>query len=145
MIFTRLAGKYDRLDVIRADGGVQTIDCPRQKIIPHDMVHYAVESVLGARGFMRAAVAGETSGFAPMTEVEAEAIERLVETMQADSWGTASPAQDLIGLYLVTCDARGHAPIPVTPEAIEAIRDEILRLQLLWDDVPVGGAMELRF
>lgn len=145
MIFTRLDGKYDRLDIIRADSSVETIDCPKQGIIPHDMVHYAVESVLGARGFMRAAVAGEASGFAPMSEVEAEAIERLVETMQADSWGAQSAPADLIDLYHVTCDARGHASIPVAAGEVEAIRDEILRLQLLWDEVPVGGTMALSF
>ena len=145
MIFTRLDGKHDRLDVVRPDGSVERIDCPKQRIIPHDMVHYAVESVLGARGFMRAAVAGEASGYAPIAETEAEAIERLVETMQADAWGAASPAEDLIDLYLLTCEARGHAPIPVTAAAIDEIRDEITRLQLRWDEVPVGGTLELSF
>lgn len=145
MIFTRLGGKHDRLDLVRADGSVERIDCPKQGIIPHDMVHYAVESVLGARGFMRAAVAGEASGYAPMAETEAEAIERLVETMQADAWGAPGSAEDLADLYRVTCDARKHDAIPVMPADIEAIRDEITRLQLLWDEVPVGGTMELRF
>lgn len=145
MIFTRLGGKHDRLDLVRADGSVERIDCPKQGIIPHDMVHYAVESVLGARGFMRAAVAGEASGYAPMAETEAEAIERLVETMQADAWGAPGSAEDLADLYRVTCDARKHDAIPVMPADIEAIRDEITRLQLLWDEVPEGGTMELRF
>lgn len=145
MIFTRRDGKYDLLEIIRDDGGIERIDCPKQRIIPHDMVHYAVEKVLGARGFMRAIGAGETVAYAPMKEVEAEAVERLVETMQADAWGAPGTLQDLLDLYHLTCDARGHASIPVDPAAIGSIRDEIIRLQLLWDEVPVGGTMELRF
>ena len=41
MIFTRRDGKYDLLEIIRADGGIERIDCPKQGIIPHDMVHFA--------------------------------------------------------------------------------------------------------
>lgn len=145
MIFTRLDGKYDRLDLVRADGSAERIDCPKQGIVPHDMVHYAVESILGIRGFMRAAIAGEATGYAPMTETEAEAVERLVETMQADAWGAPGSAVDLIGLYRLTCEARGHDAIPVAPADIDAIRDEMTRLQLLWDEVPTGGTMELSF
>lgn len=143
MTFTRLAGKTDLLEIARPDGGIERIDCPKQGIIPHDMVHIAVESVLGVRGFMRAAGAGETSGYAPMGDTEAEAVERLVETMQADAWGAPGSADDLIDLYRITCEARGHAAMPVDPRAIEAIRDEIVRLTMLWDEVPVGGTLTL--
>lgn len=145
MIFTKLAGKSDRLEVEQPDGSMVRIDCPKQGIIPHDMIHYAVEKVLGARGFMRAAAAGEASGYAPMDELEAQAVERLVETMQADSWSAPSSAEDLIDLYRLTCEARGHAAIPIDSASLETIRDEITRLQLAWDDVPVDGTMELRF
>lgn len=145
MVFTKLGGKYDLLQIRQADGSVVRIDCPKQRIIPHDMVHYAVEKVLGARGFMQAAVAGEASAFAPMPELEAEAVERLVETMQADAWSAPSAPEDLIGLYRLTCDARGHSALPVDAASIEAIEQEMTRLQLLWDDVPVGRTMELSF
>lgn len=145
MVFTRQDGKYDLLEIIRPDGDVERIDCPKQGIIPHDMVHFAVESILGARGFMRAIGAGEAVSYAPMHDAEAEAVERLVETMQADAWSAPGTALELLDLYRLTCDARGHDPIPVDPADVEAIRDEILRLTLLWDDVPIGGSLELRF
>ena len=145
MIFTRRDGKYDLLEIVRADGGTERIDCPKQRIIPHDMVHYAVEKILGVRGFMRAIGAGEAVVYAPMDDLEAEAVERLVETMQADAWGAPGTAEELLDLYRLTCSARGHDAIPVDATAVDAIRDEITQLQLLWDDVPVGGTMELRF
>ena len=145
MIFTKRDGKYELLEIVRTDDGVERIDCPKQGIVPHDMVHYAVETVLGARGFMRAIGAGETVAYAPMKEAEAEAVERLVETMQADAWGAPGSPADLIDLYRLTCEARGHDAIPVHPADVETIRDEITRLQLLWDDVPIGGTLELSF
>jgi len=145
MIFTKGDGKFDLLEIVRTDGSIERIDCPKQRIIPHDMVHYAVEKILGARGFMRAIGAGETTAYVPMGGVEAESVERLVETIQADAWSSPGSAQELIDLYRLTCEARGHPAAPIDAEAVETIKDEVLRLQLLWDDVPVGGKLELRF
>ncbi len=42
--FTKGSGKFDRLDIVAADGPRAPIDCPKQGIIPHDMVHFAVEA-----------------------------------------------------------------------------------------------------
>jgi hypothetical protein len=145
MTFTKRDGKYDLLEIVRTGGGIERIDCPKQGIIPHDMVHYAVEKVLGVRGFIRAIGEGETVAYAPMKEVEAEAVERLVETMQADAWAAPSSPHDLLDLYRLTCEARGHEAIPVEPADIDTIRDEITRLQLRWDEVPIGGTVELSF
>jgi hypothetical protein len=145
MTFTKQGGKYDLLEVVRTDGSVGRIDCPKQRIIPHDMVHVAVESVLGARGFMRTALANEAVGFELVESVEAEAVERLVETMQADAWSAPGAGDELVDLYRLTCAARGHDAIPVDTAAIEAIRHEMARLTVLWNDLPVGGKLELTF
>lgn len=46
LIFTKGSGKHDKMEVIRDGTPVESIECPKQGIIPHDMVHYAVESTL---------------------------------------------------------------------------------------------------
>ena len=51
LIFTKGSGKYDRLDVLRENAEPERVECPKQGIIPHDMVHYAVEKTLQTRGF----------------------------------------------------------------------------------------------
>jgi hypothetical protein len=51
LTFTKRDGKYDDLTAGRSDGRTTTIQCPKQGIIPHDMVHFAVESTLARRGF----------------------------------------------------------------------------------------------
>jgi hypothetical protein len=45
--------KLDRLRCIRRDGSETATSMPRQGILPHDLVHYVVESGLGWRhGFL---------------------------------------------------------------------------------------------
>ncbi|WP_225883427.1 hypothetical protein [Sphingomonas aliaeris] len=59
--FTKRDGKYDALVIERDDGTTESIACPKQGIIPHDMVHYAVESVLHHSGFLSLAGKERTS------------------------------------------------------------------------------------
>lgn len=40
--FTKGNGKYDRMTMQRGDR-VETIECPKQRIVPHGMIHSAVE------------------------------------------------------------------------------------------------------
>lgn len=146
LVFTKGAGKTDRLTVMRAGSPDATIDCPKQRIIPHDMVHYAVESVLGARGFLGRVAAGEDADFRMGAESESDAVERLVEVFQGDGWsGGTAPAEELIALYAVTCAARGCVPLAVDAQTVDAVRARIGELTSAWDAVPVGGVMALDF
>lgn len=142
LIFEKRDGKYDAMLVERG-GVLEEIPCPKQRPIPHDMFHYAVETVLGKRGFAHRAAAGEGAGFRMTPEATSEAVERLVEAMQADSWSARPPANEVIDMYHVTCAARGDTPFTVEPAEIVDIRDEIDRLAALWDAVPERGRLEL--
>jgi hypothetical protein len=145
LIFTKRAGKIDELAVERANAPVERIPCPKQGMIPHDMVHYAVEKTLIERGFLTRLAAGEAAGFAMGQEPGAEAIERLVETMQAETWSGPVPVAELIATYEHACAARGHAAIPVPEAAIDAVRREMAGLAAKWDAVPVNGSLVLTF
>ena len=145
LVFTKGGDKTDRLDIRRADGSVERIDCPKQGIIPHDMVHYAVEHALGARGFLGRVAAGEAARFGMAAETESDSVERLVEVMQGDAWsGGGTEPEAMIDLYRVTCEARGCPMLPLDAGTIEAIRQELGRLTADWNAVPVGGALTLR-
>ena len=50
LTFTKQAGKFDNLLIERDNHSRETIHCPKQGIIPHDMVHYAVEKLSLAKG-----------------------------------------------------------------------------------------------
>lgn len=142
VVFEKRSGKYDVMRVLRG-GRIDEIPCPKQRPIPHDMFHYAVETVLEKRGFMHRAAAGEGVGFRMADEPTSNAVERLVEAIQADSWSGRPDPAEVIDLFHTTCAARGDAPFSVDVAAIAAIRAEIDRLAALWEPLPVGGRLEL--
>ncbi len=144
--FTKGAAKFDTMDVIRDGKPAESIQCPKQGIIPHDMVHYAVESVLQKRGFIGRVLDGEAASFQMKAEAESDGVERLVEVFQGDGWsGWSSAPADMLDLYQVTCDARQCPPLAVKADDIEAVRQRILELTREWQAVAVGKSMTLEF
>lgn len=144
LVFTKGAGKFDRMEVLRTGQPAEVIECPKQGIIPHDMVHYAVEHTLDARGFLSRVSQGEAAAFQMQGEEQSDAVERLVEVFQADAWsGGHSAAPDLIELYRVTCDARSCPMLDVDEQAILQVRAVIADLTARWSAVPVNGTLEL--
>ncbi len=143
--FTRGAGKFDRLDITAADGATAIIECPKQGIIPHDMVHFAVEAEVATLGFLGGIAAGGDSGFrAGVDDAQARAIERLVETVQAEAWsGAPVPDGEFVALYRVTCEARGDTPLDLDAATLAAIRHRLANLTAQWAAVPVGGVLAL--
>lgn len=146
LIFTKGAGKHDRMEVVREDAPNQRVDCPKQGIIPHDMVHYAVESVLHKRGFVTRLAAGETLEVRMGAENESDGVEHLVEVFQADGWaGWRSAPADMLDLYRVTCRARQCEALAVNEQDLEAVRERILALTALWQATGVGQCVALEF
>ena len=147
LTFTKGSGKFDRLDITTAAGPQPAIDCPKQGIIPHDMVHFAVEAEVATLGFLGGIAAGGDSGFAAGSDnPHHRAVERLVETVQAEAWGGAPvPDDEFIALYEVTCDARGDAPLALDAATLAAIRARLADLTARWQAVPTGGSLNLTF
>lgn len=144
MIFTKRGGKHDDLTIVRDGGAAETIQCPKQGIIPHDMVHYAVESVLTHQGLLSLVRRGEALAFATAGGASEEAMERLVETFQAELWSGRVPTHEVIATYEHACEARGHAPAPVSTADVEAVRERLDALMREWAEMPVNATLALR-
>jgi hypothetical protein len=145
MRFTKGGGKVDWLDISRRHLPATRIDCPKQRIIPHDMVHFAVESVLDARGFLTRVRDGENAAFNMASAAESDGVERLVEAMQGEAWSGGTDSAAVIDLYRVTCEARHCPMLEVDVRTIDAIRTKMKDLSTQWDAVPVGGTLKLEF
>lgn len=141
--FTRRAGKYDDLTIVRSDTSQIVIRCPKQGMIPHDMVHFAVESIVRETGLLRRIAAGEDAIFAMSAQNASDAIERLVEVVQAEVWSGPVPANELIDLYTLGCASRGHPALPIQAEQIDQIRLAVSELDTRWRAVPVNGTLAL--
>jgi hypothetical protein len=145
LTFVKRSGKFDDLTIVREDGEPETIPCPKQGIIPHDMVHYAVESVLAHRGFLSLVKDGKPAEFGTEGGDSEEAVERLVEVFQAEMWGGHVPAADLIATYEHACDARGHTVAAISQADVDAIRHRLDDLSRQWSAVAVNEALKVRF
>ena len=143
LTFTKRAGKYDELVIERDGKALPPMSCPKQGIIPHDMVHYGIESTLGARGFLGLIAGGEEAAFATRGGDQEEAIERLVEVLQAEMWGGRVEAVDLINAYEHACAAHNHSPIPVSLDDIEAVRRRLGELSSEWSSLGENRALTL--
>lgn len=144
IVFTKGSGKYDVMDVLRPGSPPERVNCPKQRIIPHDMVHYAIEQTLRARGFLRRLKDGEAAAFQMAPESESDSVERLVEVFQADEWsGGSSSAAEIIEIYAVTCRARGCPALLIDDSAVLAVRAAIADLTTRWQDVATGGSLQL--
>lgn len=139
--FTKRLGKNDTLLFVRGDGTQEMVNCPKQRGLPHDMIHYVVESIVGQRGFLSKLASGEQVGYRMGIEPEAEAIERLVETVQAELWSDRLPNADFIAIYQDSCAARGHEAIALTNETLERIRAETNELASRWDVLDLDDSL----
>ena len=143
LTFTKLPGKVDRL-VLEGFGRTLPIDCPKQGIIPHDMVHFAVEKVLGLRRFVRLAAEGRPEADLRNADYDAHLGESIVETMQAELWGGSAVAEtDFLDMLRVTMEARGRPPAPLPDGFLDRLRAAITDLSARWGQVPLHGSIIL--
>jgi hypothetical protein len=143
--FTKGSGKYDEMRIAR-DGVSETVACPKQGIIPHDMVHFIVESTLDRRGFLSRVRSGESADFRMAAEPESDGVERLVEVIQGDAWsGSNAAAEDILDLYRITCAARQCPPLPIDDADIAAIRHDMRELDTRWQALAIGQSIEVMF
>lgn len=145
LTFVKRSGKFDELTIRRDEIAPETISCPKQGIIPHDMVHYAVESVLPHRGFLSLVKEGQSANFVMGGDGTEAAMERLVETFQAEMWGGRVPAEDLIATYEHACEASGHGVAGITSADIDAIRARLDELTRQWSALSVNEGLTVRF
>ena len=143
LTFTKRGGKYDHLLIDRPGQSSETISCPKQGIIPHDMVHYAVESTLAQRGFLSLVADGQSAVFGTSGGDSEEAIERLVENFQAEMWGGRVSADELLASYEHACAARGHSAVPVTVADVQAIRSSLDDLTARWTALQLNASLTL--
>ena len=148
--------KHDRLRFVRADGSETQTAMPRQGTLPHDLVHYVVESALPLRhGFMSLVASGSDAGFVmravhdPANQTvatEAIQIEAVVEALQTQLWGGFFDPGAFIDGATSASAARGKAPFDfagIDPQA--RLYDSALALLERWIQVPYHQSLELSF
>jgi len=149
-------GRNDRLRCVRADGTSCEVAMPRQRILPHDLIHAVVESRLAFdNGFIGLVAKGADIDFAtqefhrfidPQRHAQVAQSESLVESLQTQLWaGTFDDAAFRYGLE-TTCAMRGVAMPDLSGiDAKAELFDVVARLGDEWSRVPANGSWELEF
>jgi hypothetical protein len=145
--------KLDRLRCIRRDGSETATSMPRQGILPHDLVHYVVESGLGWRhGFLGMIAAGADIGWTmeqPHDPANRDATdqaihaEAVVESLQAQLWSGAFDGALFLEGVRSACEVRGRG-VPALPSgAGSTLFEQALALNARWQQLPFHGALSL--
>ncbi len=150
--------KYDVLRLVRNNGSATTCQMPRQGILPHDLLHFVVESALPLRhGFLSLLARGADAQFViaavhdPLNkDVEAEAVqaEAIVEGLQSQLWSGAFDQQAFIEGAASACAARDQPPFDFSRLDIDlkhALYERALELHQLWSAAPYYGTLSLEF
>ena len=153
--------KVDDLRCVRRDGSATGCTMPRQGILPHDLVHYVVESTLGWRhAFYGMIAAGADIGpameqahnmdGADNAALADQAIhaEAVVESLQAQLWAAgADPAAFDPAMFdegvRSACAGRGRSEPALPPGTGRRLFEAVLALDERWRQVPWHGTLEL--
>lgn len=157
--------REDRIDARRADGTTVRTQFPHKGPVPHDAVHFFVETRLGigegfwglvARGHHPEAIgalakqAGHASAkrasepdpaIVPIVQAE-----RAVECFEADLWsGSAGDPATLRDVVAAGCAQSFVPALQVSDDVIAAIRADLLDLRQRWASARQGQSIELHW
>jgi hypothetical protein len=147
--------KLDRLRFIRQDGSETSCPMPRQGTLPHDLIHYVVESALPLRhGFLSQVAAGSDAGFvmqavhdpaSATVETEAVQTEAIVEALQTQLWSGAFDTDAFLEATRLAAAARGRMAFEFGQVEPKALYDQATGLLHRWAQVPFHQSLELTF
>lgn len=148
--------KYDQLRCVRSDGSTTSTMMPRQGVLPHDLIHYVVETALAYRhGFLGMVAAGADISYAmeqshsyanPALAQQATHAEAIVESLQAQLWSGAFDRAMFDAGLESACAMRGcAAPVLGDAGAGQALYDAALLMAQRWQQLAYCSALELEF
>jgi hypothetical protein len=141
---TRRASEHKR-DVLVLECGSEkrVLECWRQGLMPHELVHAAVESVFPWRGFVRLVAAGQEPESIGVRDALAETLwaEALTNAFQAQLGGVIGPGEDELRAYLAQIHP-GLLP-PISGAELELVRTRILEWNARWTALRAGESLEI--
>jgi hypothetical protein len=155
----RKLGKSDKSDLLvctRDDGSATQVAMPRQGVLPHDLLHYVVETALPlrhgflsqvARGGRIAIDAGRSYVEGPAQHVlESGQVESLVEALQTQLWAGTFDTEAFLEGARLACASR-QLPLPALAglDLQAQLFDRARRLHEAWMQVPPQQALTLEF
>jgi hypothetical protein len=141
---TRRAPEHKRdVLVIECGSEKRVLECWRQGLMPHELVHAAVESVFPWRGFVRLVAAGREPESIGARDALPETLwaEALTNAFQAQLGGVIGPGEDELRVYLAQIHPEALPAIPAAE--LELVRSRILDWNARWSVLRAGESLEI--
>ncbi len=109
--------KYDVLRFVRNNGSATDALMPRQGILPHNLIHYIVESALPLRHGLLSQIAlgADAHEFANgAVEEQAVQVDAIVEGLQTQLWAGSFNLDVFLQAANTACAARGKPPFDLS-------------------------------
>ena len=154
----------DYIEAERADGTPVTLRFPKKGTFPHDAIHIVVEKELRydtafwgkvaagadpeAVGAMAKAAGHASSARADVPEtqiVELLHAERIVECFEAELWGEPTDVATFQAVLDAACKQSKITTPQLSADNVSRIREELARLQEHWQQLSVGGSIQLEW
>lgn len=152
----RTAAGADAYSCTRPNGTTTRAEMTRQGTLPHEAIHFVVESTLGWHDaffgrIARGASAAETTEKlhslpkSGRTDPQAQQAEALVACLGKEQWaGPTDPAA--FAEHLVQeCRRRGVPPPDITADEVERVRTALREFGAQWRPLPPGASIERTF
>jgi hypothetical protein len=148
--FTRLSPTHHRLDIVRPNGGRESVELETKSFLFHDLIHFAVETEarLGDSFFGKLA-AGQT--YAQVTAKGVPLSGEVLNTERVIGPLTGVVRGDVeVGAFQAGLENMFGAlgePVPgfVTDNFVTAVCERYRALVGQWKSTPFGQTMELKF
>lgn len=151
ILLTKISDERHTLELVRADGARERVECETRSLLVHDLLHYAVESEAGlAFGFWGLLANGKT--LADMNDRTGAAlaeqaprlmlVEKIVGALSSLARGASS--RDLAEGLQRTMTAQGQESPPWLDERfLDRVRERMRRLMGHWKATPFRETMGL--
>ena len=131
--------------VIEHAGRATRIEAWRQAILPHELVHAAVESACGLAGFVRRVARGRDPATIGARDPDPEVAlaEALTNAFQYELAGIAEPGDEALRATLATFLAATPPVREVRAEELARCRALLAELSSRWASLAPGEALEI--
>lgn len=137
-------GEEDTVTILHG-GRVRVFKAWNQAVLPHELVHYAVEAALGMRGFVRLVAAGaDPDEIGKTRDPEALLAEGLTNAFQYEIWGLMEVSNACVLERVNEGAERGRIPrLEIEEARLDAVRELLGDLSRRWAALAHGGKLEL--
>ncbi|WP_229507185.1 hypothetical protein [Pseudoduganella rivuli] len=148
--------KYDFLRFVRNNGSTSAAQMPRQGILPHDLIHFVVESALPLRhGFLSQVARGADAEYVvrqvhsydqATVDIEAAQVEAIVEGLQTQLWAGDFDNETFMAAAEAACAARGKPAYDLSGIDVRtSLYERALALFRQWQETPFHKSLSLDF